>query len=68
MPRFPIRFGRLGWPVRVTGLTPTRSYLEIEAISIDPPARARMLGLPVSLRELRVSIDDPEALVAALVG
>jgi hypothetical protein len=121
VPRFPIRFGRLGWPVRVTGLTPTRSYLEIEderlrvrmgyafradvplvsvrsaerapdsplsigvhgwrgrwivngaaspmvAISIDPPARARMLGLPVSLRELRVSIDDPEALVAALVG
>jgi hypothetical protein len=38
------------------------------AISIAPPARARMLGLRVSLRELRVSLDDPDALVAAVTG
>ena len=36
------------------------------AVGIDPPARARAVGCPVKLRELRVSVDDPDALVAAL--
>ena len=36
------------------------------AVEIDPPARARALGFPVSLRELRVSVDEPDELVAAL--
>jgi hypothetical protein len=36
-------------------------------IAIDPPARARVLGVPVRLRELCVSVESPEALIAALV-
>jgi hypothetical protein len=36
------------------------------AIAIDPPARARVLGFPVRLRELIVSVDDPDALIREL--
>lgn len=36
------------------------------AISIAPPARARALGFGAKLSELLVSVDDPDALVAAL--
>lgn len=35
-------------------------------VTIDPTARARVTGVPVSLRELTVSVDDPDGLVAAL--
>jgi O-methyltransferase involved in polyketide biosynthesis len=38
----------------------------IVAISIEPAVRARMRGLPVALRELRVSVDDPNTVVTAL--
>jgi hypothetical protein len=36
------------------------------AIAIDPPAPAHVLGVPIRLRELLVSVDDPDALVGAL--
>jgi hypothetical protein len=36
------------------------------AVAIDPPAPARTLGLPVRLRELIVSVEDPAALIAEL--
>ncbi len=36
------------------------------SITIEPAARARVTGIPVSLRELIVSVEDPDALVAAL--
>ncbi|MEA2130368.1 MAG: hypothetical protein QOJ85_3259, partial [Solirubrobacteraceae bacterium] len=36
------------------------------AVAIDPPAPARVLGFPVRLRELVVSVDDPDALIRAL--
>jgi hypothetical protein len=36
------------------------------AVAIDPPAPARVLGVPVRLRELVVSVDDPDALIRAL--
>jgi hypothetical protein len=36
------------------------------ALAIEPAARARALGYPVRLRELTVSVDDPDALVAEL--
>jgi len=36
------------------------------AITIDPPARALVIGVPVKLRFLRVSVEDPDALLAAL--
>lgn len=35
-------------------------------IDIDPPARAVAVGFPVKLRQLRVSVEDPEGLIAAL--
>jgi hypothetical protein len=40
----------------------------IVSIEIDPPVHARTILIPNGLRELQVSVDDPDALVAALVG
>jgi len=36
------------------------------AITVDPPGRAFMMGIPVKLRELTLSLEDPDALIAAL--
>jgi hypothetical protein len=36
------------------------------AITVDPPARAWTIGFPIRLRLLRVSLEDPEAFVAAI--
>lgn len=36
----------------------------VVALRLDPPARARVLGFPVKLRELWVSLDDPDAFLA----
>ncbi len=33
---------------------------------LDPSSRARVYGVPVRLRELAVSVDDPDALIAEL--
>jgi hypothetical protein len=38
------------------------------AIRLEPQQRARVLGFPVSLRELSVSVEDPAALAAALAS
>jgi hypothetical protein len=38
----------------------------IASITISPPARARAIGVPVTLSELLVSVDEPGALVSAL--
>lgn len=35
-------------------------------LDIDPPARAKVTGVHVMLRELTVSVEDPDGLVAAL--
>lgn len=35
-------------------------------LTIDPPSRGWVLGFPVRLRELRLSLADPEAFLAAL--
>jgi hypothetical protein len=35
-------------------------------IDLNPPASARTMGLPITVRELLVSVDDPDDLVAAL--
>ena len=40
----------------------------IVRIFIDPPAKARVLGVRVKLRELQVSVESPEALLDALSG
>jgi hypothetical protein len=38
----------------------------ILTIDVTPPQRAYTLGFPIRLRELMVSVDDPEALAKAL--
>ncbi|MDQ4070210.1 MAG: hypothetical protein M3203_12185 [Actinomycetota bacterium] len=38
----------------------------IVSIDIDPPARARVMGVPARLRKLDVSVKSPDELVAAL--
>lgn len=40
----------------------------IVRIEFDPPGRARVIGFPVKLRVLRVSMESPDALQAALTG
>jgi hypothetical protein len=37
-------------------------------IRFDPPMRAHVAGLPVRVRRLRIAVEDPERLVAALTG
>ena len=37
-------------------------------MEINAPGRARVLGIPVQLRNLRVSVESPEELVAFLRG
>jgi hypothetical protein len=36
------------------------------AVAIEPSAPARVMGFPIRLRELSVSVDDPDAVIAAL--
>jgi hypothetical protein len=38
----------------------------ILAIDLDPRQRAYVMGFPVRLRQLQVSVDDPAALATAL--
>jgi hypothetical protein len=38
----------------------------IVAIRVDPPARGRVLGVPIEVREVQVSVEDADALIAAL--
>lgn len=37
-------------------------------LEIEPPARAWVTGVPVKLRSLRVSVEDPDALLRALAA
>jgi hypothetical protein len=55
-------FGAHGWRGRwlVNG-----SSRDIVELTIDPPARAYVIGAPIKLRTLYVSVTDPEALIAA---
>ena len=38
----------------------------IVTLDLDPPARARVLGVPVRLKTLDVSVESPDELIAAL--
>ena len=40
----------------------------ILALDLEPRQRARVMGFPVSLRQLQVSVEDPHALAAALAA
>ena len=117
--RFPIRFTGLNRAMAVLGMSPAKSWVEVDEerlrvrmgwafaldaplvnvrgtredhervwgwgvhgwrgrwlvngssaglvrIDLQPPARARIGPVPITVRELRVSVEDPEGLVAAL--
>jgi len=117
--RFPIRFTGLNRTMSAVGLSPSRSWVEVDdeairvrmgwafkldaplvnvrdaqpdhgrvwswgvhgwrgrwlvngsssgvvRIDLNPSGRARVGPVPITVRELRVSVDDPEGLVAAL--
>ena len=38
----------------------------IDVLQLDPPVRARVLGIPLRVRELAVSLEDPAGFAAAL--
>ena len=40
----------------------------IVTLTLDPPQRGRVMGFPVRLRQLMVSVADPNALAALLIG
>jgi len=40
----------------------------VVSVHIDPPVQARVLGVPVKLRKLQVSVEEPEEFLAALSG
>lgn len=60
---FPGGIGVHGWRGRwlVNGAT-----TGLLVITIDPPVRAWATGIPVHLRQLTLSLEDPDAVVAAL--
>ncbi len=59
----PLSRGVHGWGGRwlVNG-----SAQGLVALTLEPEQRAKLLAVPVPLRELVVSVDDPAALIAAL--
>ena len=63
--RAPLSIGVHGWRGRwlVNG-----SRRGLVTIDVAPPSRARVIGVPVRLRELTVSVDEPAALVAAVAS
>lgn len=44
------------------------SVTGIVTMEIDPPARAWVMGVPVRLRKLHVSLDDPDGFLATMAG
>ena len=61
--RRPRKLGVHGWWGRwvVNG-----SFDRIVRIELEPPARARMGPIPLKVRELKISIEDPDGFLAAL--
>jgi hypothetical protein len=57
-------WGAHGWRGRwlVNG-----SSKDIAELTIDPPARAYVMGAPIKLQTLYVSVTDPQALIAACI-
>ena len=74
--------GRVRFPIRFTGANHAMRILDVHGwrgkwlvngsssglvrIDLEPPAHARTGPVPITVRELTVSVDDREELVAAL--
>ena len=39
---------------------------DIVTLKLDPPARARVVGIPIRLREVWVSLEDPDGFLGAI--
>jgi hypothetical protein len=63
--RVPLTRGVHGWAGRWLVNGAGDGLLTIELV---PPQRAYVMGFPIRLKELRVSVADPAALAAALAG
>jgi hypothetical protein len=61
--RVPLSRGAHGWGGRWLVNGSGRGLVTIE---LRTPVRARVMGVPVHLRELTVSVEDPDGLLAAL--
>ncbi|HZA11479.1 hypothetical protein [Mycobacterium sp.] len=55
-------WGAHGWRGRWLVNGSSKGIVEL---TVDPPARAYVLGFPIKLRTLRVSVTDPDALIDA---
>jgi hypothetical protein len=57
-------WGAHGWRGRWLVNGSSKGIVEL---TIDPPARAHVMGVPIKLRTLYVSVTDPDALIAEVV-
>ncbi len=62
-PRRVVSIGAHGWRGRWLVNTSTR---DLVTVTLEPPASARVVGVPVRVHTLTVSPADPDGLVAAL--
>ena len=62
-PRRRFSIGAHGWRGRWLVNTTTADLVRV---TVDPPARGRTLGLPVTVRELVLSVADPDGFTAEL--
>jgi hypothetical protein len=70
--RFPISFSP-GNRVLMTALAipPSQAWVDVDddvRMSLDPPGRGRTLGIPLRLRELMVSVEERDLLLASLAS
>jgi hypothetical protein len=57
-----LSWGAHGWRGRWMVNGSSKGIVEL---TIDPPAKARVMGVPTELRTLWVSVTDPDALIKA---
>jgi hypothetical protein len=66
--RSPNRWAGIGAHGRAGRWLVNGSVAGIVTIDVDPPARAKVIGFPVQLRSLDISLEDPDGFIAAVRG
>jgi hypothetical protein len=60
-------YAGLGWRTNFRSvLALVGSYQGVVEITLDPPQRTRLFGIPFGLRELYLSLDEPELFLHAI--
>jgi len=60
-------YAGIGWRSNVRSILGlVGSYRGIVRLAIDPPVRVRLLAIPFGLRDLYVSLEDPDGFLEAL--